>query len=372
MSVDRKLDQVCTHEVLEEALFLSPDRVTVRPLRPISNVQSVRVRVNGEVMVKPTGLQIPALAKGSVPGPYNIQLGVNDTLVIRVDNRAPQTVTLASGRGITAHALAHNLTTSVSGATFSTTQLQQIEGRSYTLGPASKITYLSGSTAAATLGLTLGRVYQGQDIFPSWSLIIDPNTVSARPFRQVVFDAPIGGTNDFFELSYTTLRQECRRCGGSGVENDWRYTGQGQVLMVRDGDLLIQELLKITYTVKGSNPFHTWYGTGLLESIGKKVTDRNITQNLILSDVQEAFRRWQNIKKQQEENVGQFVSDEEYPFRLLAVNLKQDTEDPTIVYVDSIVQSRSARPIQVSRGLKLPVPLDILGSTVQDALLRQV
>jgi len=36
MSYDRQIDQVCTHMVVEEALFLFSDRRTVRPLRPIA------------------------------------------------------------------------------------------------------------------------------------------------------------------------------------------------------------------------------------------------------------------------------------------------------------------------------------------------
>jgi hypothetical protein len=230
----------------------------------------------------------------------------------------------------------------------------------------------SGTTVASTFGLTLDRAYRGQQIFPSWSLINDPNTLNDRPTRLIVFDAPIDGTNDFFEINYVTVRQECRRCGGSGVENDWRYNSLGKVIETRNADLLVQEVLKGTYTVKGTNPFHTWYGTNLLEMIGKKAADRGLVQNLILSDLQDSFRRWQSIKKQQEEVVGQFVSDEEYPFRLLVVNLEPDTQDPTIIFVNALIQNRTSnQPIQVTRGLKLPAPLDILGSTIQDSFLRQ-
>jgi hypothetical protein len=201
-------------------------------------------------------------------------------------------------------------------------------------------------------------------------LISDPNTLSDRPTRLIVFDRPIESTTDFVEIDYTTIRQECRRCGGVGVENDWQYTGAGALVKVRNADLLSQEILKISYTEKGSNPFHRWYGTGLLESIGRKMTDQGLIQNLILSDLQDAFRRWQSVKKQQEENLGQIVSDEEFPFRLLVVNLERDPVDPTVIYVNAVVQNRSSSPIQISRGLMLPVPFDILGSTVQDALLQ--
>lgn len=95
-------------------------------------------------------------------------------------------------------------------------------------------------------------------------------------------------------------------------------------------------------------------------------------QNLILSDLQDAFRRWQSVKRKQEsDEIAQFVSDEEYPFRLLVVNLEQDAVDPTVVYVSAMVQNRSSSPIQITRGLRLPEPLDLMGASVQDALARQ-
>lgn len=370
MSFDRKIDQVCTHEVVEEAVFFNADRLTVRPLRPISNSTSLRVRINGVARITPAGLKTAAIGKGSLPGPYNIQAGVNDTLSVSVDNGPIQTVTAAAGRNVSALALSRDLTGRVSGASFSVTKKGQVQARTSSTGKIARLTFPSG-TLGTTLGLNLGRVYRGQQVFPSWTLINDPNTLDTRPTRLIVFDSPILGTNDYVELSYATIRQECRRCGGVGIENDWRYDTSGKVIQARNADLLIQEVLKATYTVKGSNPFHPWYGTGLLESIGKKLTDQGFLQNLILNDVQDAFKRWQSIKKQQEENVGQEVTDEEYPFRLLVVNLESDSDDPTIIFVNALVQNRSSRPIQVTRGLKLPVPLDILGSTVQDALLQQ-
>jgi len=357
MSFDRKIDQVCTHHVVEEALFFNPDRVIVKPLRPISNSASVRVRLNGVANVTPAGVRVPAVGKGSIPGPYSIQAGVNDSLSIAVDNGAVQTVTAAAGKVISAASLARDLSSKISGASFSVTKRGQVQAKTSTRGKAARLIFPS-STLGPILGLTPDRVYRGQQTVPSWSLVTDPNTLADRPARLIVFDSPINGTNDYVEISYTTLRQECRRCEGVGIENDWRYDRRfGEVVKARNAELLVQEVLKITYTDKGSNPFHTWYGTGLLEAIGKKVTNQGLLQNLILNDVQDAFKRWQSIKKQQEKI--QDVTDEEYPFRLLVVNLEVDPQDPTIIFVNALVQNRSDSPIQVTRGLQLPVPLEV-------------
>lgn len=371
MSYDRRLEQVCTHHVVEEALLLSNDRISVRPQRPIAAAASVQVRFNGASEVPSSGLQIPARAKGSAPGPYSIKAGVNDVLIFSMNGGPTQSLVAPSGTSLNASALAKALSAQVGGVSFSTTNRSQIQAITATRGPESQLLFRPGSTLAPTLGLVVGRVYRGQEIYPRWSLVNDPNTLSDRPTRFIVFDRPIESLSDFVEVSYTTIRQECRRCGGVGIENDWRYDRSGMIIRVRNADLLSQEVLKITYTAKGSNPFHPWYGTGFLDAIGKKLTDQGLVQNLILSDLQDAFRRWQEVKRQQEEVVGQFVSDEEYPFRLLVVNLEQDAADPTVIYVHAVVQNRSSAPIQITRGLKLPMPVDLMGSSIQSAFGRQ-
>jgi len=369
MSYDRKLEQVCPHRVVGEALYINSDRRTIRPQRPIASAASVTVRFNGEVDVPAFGYATPAVAKGSVPGPFNIAVGQN-ILVVSVNGGPDQTVIAPVGNQISAQALCLALTAAAQGRlAFKVTGRLQVSAFTSLRGPASRIEFKSGSTLAPTVGLVVGRVHRGQEIYSPWSLVIDPNTLSDRPSRFIVFDRTIESTTDLVELGYTTIRQECRRCGGVGIENDWQYTSAGALVKVRNFDLLRQEVMKVTYTEKGSNPFHPWYGTLLLESIGKKLTDQGITQNLILSDLQEAFRRWQAVKKKQEEDVGQVVSDEEFPARLVVVNMKQDATNPTILYVDALVQSRSNNPIQISRGLALPEPADLFGSTVQDSFL---
>jgi hypothetical protein len=370
MSYDRRIEQVCTHEVVQEALFLSDDRFTIRPLRPIANIRSVKVRFNSLLDVPATGSHVPATAKGTLPGPFDIRAGVNDTLLLSVDGNPVQTLVIPAGNQRSATQVCEALNSQTKNVVFKPTKKSQIKASTRSVGRDSRLQFKTTSNAASTFGLTLGKVYRGQQVLPRWSLINDPNTLADRPTRLIVFDEKIEGTDDYFEIDYATIRQECRRCGGSGVEHDWRYDRSGEVVKVRNTDLLVQEMLKVTYTEKGSNPFHLWYGTGILEAIGQKLSDNGIIQNMIVSDIREAFKRWQSIKTQQEETVGQFVSDEEFPFRLMYVNLEQDSNDPTVVYVNALVQSRSTQPIQVSRGLKLPIPFDLLGSSVQESLLR--
>lgn len=370
MSFDRKIDQVCPHEVINEALFLDDDRVTVRPLRPIAAISSLRLRYNGIQQVMPMGLRLPATANGTKRTPYTIKTGVNDKLVFVVDGGPEQTVISPAGAAVTARALAGELNRAISGAVFKVVN-NKLQLCTASSGRKSTLFIKSASTISDVLGLPTNRVFRGRLPIPGFSVIRDPDTLADRPTRLVVFDEVMRGFADFVEISYTTIRQECRRCNGLGVENDWRWGTTGDTIEVRDEALLIQETMKIMFTVQGTNPFHAWYGTDLVNSTGKKLLAGGILQNFIVSDVQQAFRRWQQIKKQQEEDVGQAVSDREFPFRLSQVTLEQSDKDPTIVFVKATIQNRSGDPLELERGVQLPEPTDLLGATAQEGTVRR-
>jgi phage baseplate assembly protein W len=240
-----------------------------------------------------------------------------------------------------------------------------LEGRGATM------VFKPGSTLAATLGFGILRVWRGRTLAPGWTLIADPQTLTDRPSRWIVFDSGTKSGTDFVEITYTTVQQECRRCGGLGVEHDWRYTITGDVVEVRDEALLLQEVMKLMYTIQGSNPFNSWYGTGLINMVGSKIRMADLVRNSITSDIQQAFTRWQSIKRQQEQIVGQEVSDREYPYRLLAVDVQQSQQDPTVFFIYMTVQNRSGNPIDMARGIKVPQPVDLLGSTAAQGVLRQ-
>lgn len=370
MSYDRKIDQVCPHDVVGEALYFSADRQTVRPLRPISSFRSVKVRLNGVSEVPSQGLHLAALAKGSKKGPFTITGGTNDTIVVRVNSGLDQTLTAQAGQQITAKALARDLNQQLSRAAFQEVN-NTLQLKSEQLGPTASVFVGSTGSLASTIGLTSDRMWRGVTTAPGWSLINMPGTLDDRPHRLVLFDRPLKGFGDYVELDYNTVRQECRRCGGIGVENDWRYTRRGDTHEVRDDALLLQENLKFTYTVKGSNRFHVWYGTSILQVVGQKMSDGGLIQNTISAELSEGFRRWQNIKKQQEETVGQDVSDKEYPMALTALEIEQSTEDPTVIYISATVINRSQQPIQIERGVRVPEPVDLLGQTAQQGVISQ-
>ena len=358
MSYDYQIDQTCQHRVTEEALFVASDRQTVRPIRPISSSSSVDVFLNHAISVPSSGAYVAAKSSGTRRGPFTITTGTNDVLALSVDQGAVQTATIPPANKTAPSRMAAVLNNLFSGVVFSVIN-DRIALATRDKGPSKSILIDSTSTAASVFGFTVNQEFRGKQLVPGWTLVTDPNTLADRPTRLIVFDQPLRSASDFVEVSYVTVREECRRCGGIGVEHDWRYDTTGQVITIRDEDLLVQELQKNFYTIRGSNQFHTWYGTLLIESIGKKIAAGGFAQNLVVSDIHQAFNAWQSIKRQQEEDVGQFVSDREFPFRLLGVNLEQSSQDPTVIFITVTVQNRSNDPIQLSRGLKLPQALEL-------------
>ena len=370
MTYDRKLDQVCPHRVVEEALFLDASATVVTPLRPISAASSVEVRLNGAISVPSDGVSVAATSVGSKDGPFTITPGVNDLMQVTVGSGTPQAVVIPGGIKIPPDRIAMLLTAGLKGIQFFVRD-NHIGFRSDQLGSSATVFIPATATLAPVLGIPTPRQWRGSNVTPGWTLVNNPFTLNDRPTRLIVFDESLKGFGDYVEINYVTLQQECRRCGGTGVENDWLYGNTGEVVQVYDEALLIQEIQKLMYTVKGSNTFHNWYGTALLESIGQKMAAGGILQNLLVGDIYQAFGRWQSIKRQQEENVGQLVSDQEFPFRLLAVDLKMSQRDPTVLFIDISIQNRSQDPIQLSRGIRLPQPVDLLGSSQAQGIFRE-
>jgi hypothetical protein len=353
MSTDRLLDRACPHLVANETLFVYTDQVTIRPIKPISSAASVKVRLSGAIDCPSTGVYLPANTIGTMREPFNIKTGTNNVIQVSVDQGNLQTATLPDSKYMTAHDLVNRLNAQISGFEFYTYNQSQVGIRSRTLGRISSLYISAASTLGTTLGLVKGREYRGKDLIPGWTLIVDTKTLADRPTSLIIFDSPLSSYGDFVEVCYATVQAECRRCGGSGYEHDWQYDTQGQLVLAQNEVLLVQEVQKMLWTTKGSNPFHTWYGTDLIQNVGKNLIPGGMIQNLVVADIYEAFNRWQSIKSQQEQRVGQEVTDKEFPMRLLGVNLQASQKDKAVVFVSVTVQNRSGDPVNLERGVRV-------------------
>ncbi len=350
MSFDRQLDQTCPHVVHEELLFTQDDLRTIRPLRPIASSLSVKVLLNGGQLPVPSeGVYLPAILHGKAQGPFSYP---TSTLAYQLGNQGVRLVTLPAASNQPPQRLCDLLNAKLVGVKAETLN-QRVRLRTDLQGEGAILVLVAPSALTEVLGLPVAKMVRGQRNTPGWTLVRDPNTLDDRPTRLIVFDDPLDAYVNHVEVSYSTVQQECRRCGGMGYEYDYRLTRAGNYAEVRDTALLVQELLKDFLTLRGSNPFHAWYGADLIDRIGSKVVDGALLQNMIKSDISDAFNKWQVVKRGQEQV--QVVSDDEYPFRLLQVLTQQDPQDPTVIFLSITVQNRTqGQPIVLERGFRIP------------------
>lgn len=99
-------------------------------------------------------------------------------------------------------------------------------------------------------------------------------------------------TYDWF-LDYYVQLSDCPFCRGSGVRNDLVLSVIGQLERVYDVDKLSQQVLKSVITKKGKNSFFPNYGTGLVDSIGQKITSSWSLRTQIVEQL-ETIKKYQN------------------------------------------------------------------------------
>jgi hypothetical protein len=365
VSYDRQLDQVCPHIVVNEALFVGDGNQIIHPLSPIASKKTVRVRLNGALEVPSYGAQLPVQSTGTKLEPFTIAGGVNDTFSYTVDQGPLRTITLPSAIGLDAAHIVAALNARVSGGLSFKAKSGRVQFRGQTEGRQGSV-FISPGALADTLGISSNREYRGSFVAPGWTIISDQGQLEDRPTKLIVFDTPLKDYRPHVEITYNTVLQDCRRCGGLGYENDWRYGSNGEVGQVRQEALLLQQVQKLVFTVRGSNSFFSKYGTRITQVIGQKNRAGGLLQNMIVEDINRAFQAWQKMKEIQ--GADGSLSDEEYPYKLQSVLASEDPVDPTIAYIEVTVQNRSGRIVEIARGIKLP---DNFRSVEGSGILRQ-
>jgi len=202
-----------------------------------------------------------------------------------------------------------------------------------------------------------------------FSLIRDVTSLDPTA-RILQFRSLRRSTNEFYEVTYYTKSSECRRCHGLRIEQDYKYTIHGKLLMVVNEKKLGQELRKLVLTSIGSNQFHTWYGTSISNLIGSKITNTSFLTSKIESDLRTAIRRYSDTQNKQMRALASFpnaqVDPREMFGRLLKLEVQRDTLEPTSVNVQISCTNRAADLIIVSTKVALPDPVSLVYNTVQE------
>lgn len=345
MSTDIQLTHRCSHETLEERVFLSADRRSLPTRQPVASSSSVRITANDELTIPSFGLHSQAQLTSSRSGPFKIVRNETD-LIIR-SKTASVSLTLPINNRLPTSQVVRLLNTEFSGKDL---VVENENGHLLiaelgSMGRQSEI--VVEGKAAGALGFVRQKRALGRQIFPGWGLAqrSDPSIKNLFP----KFNAPIR-QNPYFKVSYTQPLSRCLRCGATGVENDWRSDSQGEVILLENENLLHQVALKILLTTKGSNPFHEWYGTTLRSRIGAKAI--GAVASLINEDVRRALEIVQRQQNQQRRY--QPVSPKERLATIESVQTFPSREDPTSFLIDAYVRNASQDPINLSVIFSVP------------------
>ena len=194
----------------------------------------------------------------------------------------------------------------------------------------------------------------GNLLSPSEYMLVDNPSVSYAP-RKIYFRQRRKAVDDVYEVTYLTERTSCTKCVGLKVLDDIQYDNSGQIIMATDEYLLIQNVEKYVITNLGSNSFHNWVGTNLLQLTGQVVSDPDYLKTKITQEVSATLNKFKSMQSQQM-GTQRPMSDGEILQLVESVNAQQDVSDPTIFRVDVSVRSRSNSPsIAATRSSSCPI-----------------
>lgn len=360
MSYDFGLAHPCPHLTIEEVVELEADKVSLKPKQPLANS---RLKLSaGSVSVPPGGVWSSATITGSVSGPFRILKGSEN---LRLQNRTQTLeVVLPIGSRITAQTILSQLVKAAATANVSIGVEDQNGFLIFTdlseQGPSSRVSVRGA--VAGSLGFAHQYQAKGKEIYPPWDFAETPTLSTISGVRSISsrylrFTKPIRNT-PIFRLTYTTIQTQCRRCLGTGIENDYKVLASGSFLEVRNEDKLNQGVLKIISTLKGSNPFNPEYGSDLLRRIGIKALGPNV--NGITEDVTKAvllFQKTQGIQSRFQE-----VTAQERLGSVLSITTTPAPRNPTIFEVVLVATTNANTPVVIRSVYAAPGTAALAGS----------
>lgn len=352
---------------MEEVVALDADRRSLPCRQPVASGGTIRILVNDEFFLPQGGMYTPAVLRSAVSGPYDLIEG-EDVLTVTT-SAGSQTVTFGITNSVN-RLSADAVVTFLNKVPFTVAQVASENGHLVfadvtKVGPDSYVK-VSGSAAKALgfggpwLNGTEANYRQwstrGIMLYPPWRMHTRPDEITNRfpKFDEAVKNNPI------FKVTYTVPPQRCLRCGGSYVENDYRFDSAGQFMMIENEDLLYQAALKIVLTDKGSNPYYPWYGCNLRQRIGSKAVSGVAT--LINEDVRRALTKLQEM--QREQTKFQQVTFKERLFSIISVNTQPHVQDPTTFLVDVTLQNASSEQISLNIVFTVPGVVALMGSNM--------
>jgi len=370
MSIDFHLGHRCPHLVVEEPVNIGSDNVSLVTKAPVASTTVLRVLANNAYYIPTNGLYSQAILYGSESGPFQIEgcisengASVDANVVTVTSSSESKTFSLPIGNRVTTDALIRVFRAQFVDIIVTNENGYLVFTDVASIGPESRIT-VSGR-GRDSIGFSGQWKAKGQEVYPPWRLSSRADIlpmVNRGPYifdhaRYVQFTHPVK-LHPTFKVTYSTPPERCPRCRATFIENDWRFDIEGEIITVENENLLYQAALKILLTRRGSNPYHTPYGSQIMERIGSKAVGA-VAQS-IQEDVRTALGRMQSLQKQQAKY--QRVSLKERLYSIMSVEVYPHETDQTAFLVDVIVSNGTAEPIQLSVVFSVPGAVALAGT----------
>jgi phage baseplate assembly protein W len=135
------------------------------------------------------------------------------------------------------------------------------------------------------------------------------------------------------------------------TNNDLSINPDGTLQTVQDNEKLVQDVLKILLTSKGSNKIFRWYGSLLGTRIIGNLLNASQLETEIARSVQESLSNL--IALQQTQSRSQYVSAGEMIATIRGVSVLRDETDPRIYEIGVSVLTRKLNVIEETFSLRV-------------------
>lgn len=168
----------------------------------------------------------------------------------------------------------------------------------------------------------------------------DPEFVFLHPKKVIKFKLKERVNRPIYEINYITISEDCPKCSGVKFLDDPVFDPSGDFKKVMDESLLSQFVEKYIITELGSNKYHKWVGTGLVNLTSMKVQDIKF---ITFKVKEEILKTLDNLKETQKQQIAtsQEVSRGELFDRVVDIDVSRSDQDPTIFNVS--IQYKSVR-----------------------------
>ena len=218
-----------------------------------------------------------------------------------------------------------------------------------TLGDDRRSLRLSSPLSSAFLD-----VFASDDVVPKpyYSIVSDPEAIDTYQNRMVLLKKKWRSVEDYFDVSYVTVKSYCPKCAGLEVIDDISMNVRGDLYTIRNENLLMQNLEKFTVTELQSNPFQVFVGTNLVKLIGQKMVDTSYLTSRITTEVTGTLQVLKSLQTQYKA-AGRVVTNGELLDSINSVKVSFDNIDPSILHVDVSVRAVSGKSVDYTQLLKV-------------------